>query len=80
MDELHLVFPSLAKDGDVIYITFYAEAAVGESLNLVIDTTNTSDIDLVPEDATGYEIFAKFVKGGAITGDYWIVNYSEHTL
>jgi hypothetical protein len=81
VDNLHLTFPSVANDGDVIYISFFAEASDGNSLNLVIDTTNTSDIELIPENATGYEIYAKYIKDnlGTFLGDYWVVNYSEYT-
>lgn len=80
VDSLHLRFPSVANAGDVIYINFFAEASDGNSLNLVIDTTNTSDIELVPENATGYEIFAKYiVDSTSFLGDYWVVNYSEYT-
>ena len=41
---------------------------------LTIDTTNTCDIELIPEINTGYEIFGKF------NGSIWIVNYSEYTV
>lgn len=82
VDNLSLSFPTTANDGDVIYITFFAEADEGKSPNLIIDTTNTTDIELIPENSTGYEIFAKY-NGNAIPygiDDYWIVNYSEFTL
>lgn len=71
LQELSIVFPSVANDGDVIYLTFYSGAA---PTTLTIDTTNTSDIEVIPESNTGYEIFGKF------NGSIWIVNYSEYTV
>lgn len=68
---LNLVFPTVANDGDVIYLTFKSGAT---PTVLTIDTTNTCDIDVIPESNTGYEIFGKF------NGDIWIVNYSEYTV
>lgn len=73
VSELSLSFPTIANDGDVIYVTFFAEDSLGGVPNLVIDTTNTSDIELIPEQSTGYEVFAKY------NGEIWIVNYSEYT-
>lgn len=72
LDGVFISFPSIANKGDVIYITFYAESTDGLP-NLVIDTTNTSDIELIPEQSAGYEIFAKY------NGEIWIVDYSEYT-
>ena len=66
-----LAFPTVANDGDVIYITFECAET---STNLTVDTTNTSDIDLIPEANTGYEIYAKY------NGSIWIVKYSEYTV
>lgn len=82
VDNLSLSFPTYANDGDVIYITFFAEADEGTLANLVIDTTNTTDIELIPENSTGYEIFAKYNGNASKFGidNYWIVNYSEFTL
>ena len=82
VDNLSLSFPTYANDGDVIYITFFAEADEGKLPNLVIDTTNTTDIELIPENSTGYEIFAKYNGNASAFGidNYWIVNYSEFTL
>lgn len=79
---LSLSFPTYANDGDVIYITFFAESDEGTLPNLVIDTTNTTDIELIPENSTGYEIFAKYNGNASAFGidNYWIVNYSEFTL
>ena len=69
--ELALAFPTVANDGDVIYATFIT----GETVTtLTIDTTNTCDIEFVPEANTGYEIFGKY------NGSIWIVNYSEYTV
>lgn len=69
--ELALAFPMEAEDGDVIYATFMT----GETATaLTIDTTNTCDIEFVPEPHTGYEVFGKF------NGSIWIVNYSEYTV
>ena len=65
------VLVKIAKDGDVIYLTFYSGAT---PTTLTIDTTNTSDIEVVPEANTGYEIFGKY------NGSVWIVNYSEYTV
>ena len=68
---LSLAFPTVANDGDVIYATFIT----GETAtSLTVDTTNTCDIELIPEKNTGYEIFGKF------NGSIWIVNYSEYTV
>ena len=69
--ELSLTFPTVAADGNVIYLTFYSGAT---PTTLAIDTTNTSDIEIIPEANTGYEIFGKF------NGSIWIVNYSEYTV
>lgn len=68
---LSLAFPTVANDGDVIYLTFKSGAT---PTALTIDTTNTCDIECIPEANTGYEIFGKF------NGEIWIVNYSEYTV
>ena len=68
---LNLAFPTQAIDGNVIYLTFKSGDV---PTALTIDTTNTCDIDVIPESNTGYEIFGKF------NGDIWIVNYSEYTV
>lgn len=70
---LTLTFPSVAKDGDVICISFLS---YDTATNLTIDTTNTNDIDLVPEVNTGYEIYAKYNMDVAL----WIVKYSEYSI
>ncbi len=68
--ELNLSFPTDAIDGDIIYITFTS----GETAtNLIIDTTNTSDFELIPEVNSGYEICAKF------NGVLWILSDFEYT-
>lgn len=69
--ELVLAFPTEAEDGDVIYLTFKSGAT---ATALTIDTTNTCDIEVIPEVNTGYEIFGKY------NGSIWIVNYSEYTV
>lgn len=69
--ELNLAFPTDANDGDVIYLTFTSGAT---ATNLTIDTTNTCDIEVIPETNTGYEIFGMF------NGSIWIINYSEYTV
>ena len=69
-DVLALNFPQTANDGDVIYVTFLC---YHDNLTLWIDTTHTSDIDLVPEYGVGYEIYAKF------NGEIWVLGYSEYT-
>jgi len=71
VSDLQLVFPSVANDGDAIYISF---SSGDEETNLSIDTTNTCDIEIIPEVNTGYEIFGKY------NGSIWIINYSEYTV
>ena len=71
--ELSLSFPTSAKDGDVIYIHFYC---YDTPTNLTVDTSNTTDIDLIPEAKMGYEIYAKY----DFDLGYWIVKYSEHEI
>ena len=71
--ELSLSFPTSAKDGDVIYIRFYC---YDTPTNLTVDTSNTTDIDLIPEAKMGYEIYAKY----DFDLGYWIVKYSEHEI
>lgn len=68
-----LAFPSVANDGDVIYIGFWSVFPT----NLVVDTTNTFDFDLVPENGTGYEIYAKYMLAEGV--GKWIVKYSEYS-
>ena len=69
--ELALAFPTLANDGDVIYLTFKSGAT---ATTLTIDTTNTTDIEVIPEANCYYDIFAKF------NGSVWLVNYSEYLV
>ena len=69
--ELSITFPTTANDGDVVYITFTSGAT---ATVLTLDTTNTSDIELIPEANTGYEVYAKY------NGTIWIVNYSDYTV
>ena len=71
VETLNLAFPTVATDGDVIYLTFKSG---NTPTALTIDTTNTSDIEVIPELNTGYEIFGKY------NGEIWIVNYSEYTV
>lgn len=71
VETLNLAFPTVATDGDVIYLTFKSGST---PTALTIDTTNTSDIEVIPEANTGYEIFGKFNR------EIWIVNYSEYTV
>ena len=68
--ELNLSFPTDAVDGDIIYITF---TSGGTATNLIIDTTNTSDFELIPEVNSGYEICGKF------NGVLWILSDFEYT-
>jgi hypothetical protein len=71
-ENITLSFPSNANDGDVIYVGFQSFG----TLNLVVDTTNTYDFELIPEMNTGYEIYAKYM---VIQGvGTWIVKYSEY--
>jgi len=70
-ETLSLVFPSSASAGDVVYLTFLS----GDfETNLSIDTTNTCDIEIIPEKNTGYEVFGKF------NGTIWVVGYSEYIV
>ena len=69
--ELSITFPTTANDGDVVYITFTSGAT---ATVLTLDTTNTSDIELIPEANAGYEVYAKY------NGTIWIVNYSDYTV
>lgn len=71
VETLNLAFPTVATDGDVVYLTFKSG---NTPTALTIDTTNTSDIECIPEANTGYEIFGKY------NGEIWIVNYSEYTV
>lgn len=71
IEKLNISFPSNAIDGDVVYLTFMSGSI---PTTLTVDTTNTCDIECIPEANTGYEIFGKF------NGDIWIVNYSEYTV
>ena len=66
--DLPLSFPSDANDGDVIYITFES----GDTPTEVYINGNTSEVDLVTEANTGYEIYAKY------NGEIWIVGWSEY--
>lgn len=68
-----LAFPTVANDGDVIYVGFVSR----ETTNLVVDTTNTFDFELIPEVNTGYEIYAKCTT--SLTDPMWIVKYSEYS-
>ena len=71
VEALSLVFPTIANAGDVIYLTFKS----GEvATTLAIDTTNTTDIEVIPEANCYYDIFAKF------NGSVWLVNYSEYLV
>ena len=69
--ELSLTFSSIANDGDVVYLTFKSGAT---ATNLTIDTTNTTDLEIIPESNTHYEIF------GSYNGSVWLVNYSEYLV
>lgn len=71
VESLSLAFPTQAIDGDVVYLTFKSGST---ATSLTIDTTNTCDIECIPEVNTGYEIY------GAYNGEIWIVNYSEYTV
>lgn len=71
VESLSLAFPIRAMDGAVIYLTFKSGAT---PTALTINTTNTCDIECIPEANTGYEIFGKY------NGSIWIVNYSEYTI
>ncbi|MBQ6894080.1 MAG: hypothetical protein IJN40_01135 [Clostridia bacterium] len=68
---LSLTFPSIADDGDVVYLTFKSGAT---ATNLTIDTTNTTDLEIIPESNMHYEIF------GSYNGSVWLVNYSEYLV
>ena len=68
--ELSLSFPTDAIDGDIIYITFTSGVT---ATNLIVNTTNTSDFELIPEINSGYEIYGKF------NGTLWILSDFEYT-
>ena len=72
VESLNTAFPSVANDGDVIYLTFMAGEA--NPPNITINFTEASDIDMEIVPNTGYEIYAKY------NGSIWIVNYSEYTI
>lgn len=69
-----IVFPSSdIVDGDTIYLTFMT----GDTPPTIeFYTNNTTDIDIVIEANTGYEIYGKYVANI----DKWIVGYSEYTI
>lgn len=71
VSELSLAFPTIANNGDVVYLTFKSGST---ATSLTIDTTNTSDIEIIPEANCYYDIFAKF------NGFVWLVNYSEYLV
>lgn len=69
IEALNIAFPSIANNGDVVFLTF----ASGETATaLSIDTTNTSDIEVIPEPNCYYDIFGKY------NGSIWLLNYSEY--
>lgn len=70
-ENLSIAFPTNAKDGDVVYLTFNSGAI---PTTLTIDTTNTTDIEIIPEANCYYEIF------GSFNGSIWLVNYSEYLV
>lgn len=71
VDELVLVFPSIANDGDVIYVTFRSDGV--QATNLIVSEINMHDeFDLIPEYGEGYELYAKYIDGG------WLVKYSSY--
>lgn len=69
-----IVFPSVdVSDGDTIYITFMT----GDTPPTIsIDMKNTTDIDIVIEADTGYEIYGKYVANI----NKWIVGYSSYKV
>ena len=71
VEELLLVFPTEANDGDVIYITFRSDGL--QATNLIVNEINMHDeFDLIPEHGEGYEIYAKYIDGS------WLVKYSSY--
>ena len=68
---LSLAFPTISENGDVIYLTFKSGVT---ATTLTIDTTNTTDIEIVPEPNCYYDIFAKF------NGSVWLVDYNEYLV
>lgn len=71
VDELVLAYPSIANDGDVIYVTFRSDGL--QATNLIVSEINMHDeFDLIPEYGEGYELYAKYIDGG------WLVKYSSY--
>ena len=68
--DIMLIFPTIASEGDTIYLNFETgnlAASIG------VDLSNTTDeFDLIPEPEMGYEIYAKY------NGRVWILSYSEY--
>lgn len=72
-EALSLSFPSTADNGDVIYVSFLSRDM---PTNLTVNTTNTTDFDLIPEVNTGYEIYAKY----NVSIGCWVVKYSDYSI
>lgn len=70
-DNFILSFPTedLTR-GDTIYLNFECLTDV----TLIVDTSNTTAIDIIPEANKGYEVF------GCWNGNKWVLGYDEYDL
>lgn len=70
-DNFILSFPTedLTR-GDTIYLNFECSTDV----TLIVDTSNTTAIDIIPEANKGYEVF------GCWNGNKWVLGYDEYDL
>lgn len=70
-DNFILSFPTedLTR-GDTVYLNFECSTDV----TLIVDTSNTTSIDIIPEANKGYEVF------GCWNGNKWILGYDEYDL
>lgn len=70
-DNFILSFPTEdLTQGDTIYLNFECSTDV----TLIVDTSNTTAIDIIPEANKGYEVF------GCWNGDKWVLGYDEYDL
>ena len=73
VENLTLSFSWDASDGDVICVRFVS----GDTpTNLIVDFTNTTFHEFIPEKNTWYEIYAKYDE----TILMWVLAYSEYSL
>lgn len=70
-DNFILSFPTEdLTQGDTIYLNFECSTDV----TLIVDTSNTTAIDIIPEANKGYEVF------GCWNGNKWVLGYDEYDL